>query len=194
MKKHVMPFLLAVWPYLLVLLILPLAWLPEEALEDFLYQMEMGGSSDVLTTWVSSGLWIFLAVLFIGNVIYALCCKDLTALELARWDFIIKLAHIPVYVVVFLLCMLFVIAIAVPAVLMMVLMIVPMMFLFDLIMMLTSSCYGFRALRKAKQEGLVDKKWARLHTILHWFFVTDVISAFLVWRKLRLAEHTHTEA
>ena len=177
MKKHMPPFLLAAWPYLLLVLLLSLTPILEEAGESAQY--------DLLVTCLSVAFQLFMVALFIGNAVYALRSKQLTALELARWDFIIKLCHIPVYVLLFLFALLMLIAIAVPAVLMMVIVMIPMIFLFDLVLMLTSSCYGFRALRMAKQEGLVDKKWARRHMIAHCFFVADVISAFLVWRRLK---------
>lgn len=203
MKKHIPPFLLAVWPYLFVLLGL----IPEEqydALLGWLTQMSellalritalLGSPNDferasVVLEYIIGvcGIISFIGVfcLFLATILYPLRSKQLTALELARWDFIIKLCHIPVYVLLFLFALLMLIAIAVPAVLMMVIVMIPTIFLFDLILMLTSSCYGFRALRIVKQEGLVDKKWARRHTIAHCFFVADVISAYLVWRRLK---------
>ena len=128
---------------------------------------------------------ICILCMLLGTILYPLRTKSLTALELARWDFIIKLCHIPMFVVVFALCLMSMISIAVPAIFMAVIIMIPGMFFFDLIQMLTSSCYGFRAIRKARQEGLVEKKWAVLHTILHCIFVADVISAFLVCRKLK---------
>ena len=179
MKKHIPPFLLAAWPYIFFALCWPLEWLLSE-----LPQQDTA-AEDLILTVGSAVFGISLLLLLVGNVISALRGKHLTAAELARWDLIIKLCHIPVYVVVFLFSLLALISIAVPAVLMMVVTLIPGMFFFDLVLMLTSSCYGFRALRMAKQEGIVDKKWARRHTIAHCFFVADVISAFLIRRKLR---------
>lgn len=179
MKRHIPPFLLAAWPYIFYALCWPLEWLLSE-----LPQQDTA-AEDLILTVASAVFGVSLLALLIGNVVYALRCKSLTADELARWDFIIKLCHIPVYVLLFLFSLLMLIAIAAPAVLMMTFVMIPTIFLFDLALMLISSCYGFRALRMAKQEGLVDKKWARRHTIAHCFFVADVISAFLIWRKLK---------
>lgn len=203
MKKHILPFLLAAWPYLFSLL----AFIPEErmdALLNWILQMSellalqlatlLGSPNDyerALAIWegVITVCGVIFSIGFFGlilaAILYPLRCKSLSALELARWDFIIKLCHIPVYVLVFLFCLLLLLAIAAPAVLMMALFGIPSLVFFDLVMMLTSSCYGFRALHMAKLEGIVDKKWATKHTIFHCIFVADVISAFLVWRRLR---------
>ena len=179
MKKHIPPFLLAACPYFFYLL----AWL-QAALSMGLAE-KYPSAGELAATIFSVQSLAAVPVLFITNVVYALRCKSLTAAELARWDFLIKLCHIPVYVVLFLFALLMLLAIAAPAVLMMALVLVPIIFIFDLTLLLTSSCYGFRALRIAKQEGLVDKKWARRHTIAHCIFVADVVSAFLVWRRLK---------
>lgn len=203
MKKHIPPFLLAAWPYLFVLLgLIPeerydalLGWLTQTS-ELLALQIAalLGSPNDferasVILEYIIGvcGIISFIGVfcLFLATILYPLRNKSLTALELARWDFIIKLCHIPVYVLLFVFALLMLIAIAVPAVLMMVIVMIPTIFLFDLFLMLTSSCYGFRALRMAKQEGLVDKKWARRMRLAHCFFIADVISAYLVWRRLK---------
>ena len=205
MKKHIPPLLQAVWPYLFMLL----CFIPEEWVEallcwisevPFLIALMIANlfgygqdfarietTMEVIITVVGIVFWVCSFCVLLRAILYPLRTKSLTALELARWDLIIKLCHIPVYVFLFLFSLLILLAIAAPAVLMMALFGIPSIIVMELVMMLTSSCYGFRALRKARQEGLADKKWATIHTIAHCIFVLDVISAFLVWKRLKAA-------
>lgn len=192
MKKHIMPLLFGFWPYLFALL----ALIPEEWIDTLVsvtgialgMLVQTLGSVEACERFVTVCgivLVVLFCVLVLAGILYPLRTKSLTMRELARWDLIIKLAHIPVYVVLFLFAMLMLLSIAAPAVFMMALISVPIIFFFHLALMLNSSCYGFRALYMAKQDGLVDKKWANRHIIAHCFFVSDVISAFLIWRKLK---------
>lgn len=166
MKKHILPFLLAIWPYLFFLF--PLLPNPESTASAF-----------ALTYCALT------ALVYLANIFFAVRSRALSIRELARWNLIIKICHIPFFILVMFLGMLLALAVVAPAVLMMAVMVIPVLVLVDALLMLTSSCYGFRALRMAKLEGIVDKKWAMKHTIFHCIFVADVISAFLVWRRLR---------
>ena len=166
MKKYILPILLAVWPYLFFL---PCLFPDSEACIEAFALIYCGAT----------------ILVYLANAIFAFRSRDLQTQDLARWDLIIKLCHIPFYILVMLVGCLLALAIVAPAVLFMAVMVIPVLVFVDVLLMLTSSCYGFRALRKARQEGLVDKKWATIHTIAHCIFVADVISAFLLWRKLK---------
>ena len=55
----------------------------------------------------------------------------------------------------------------------------------DGILLITSSMYGVNAIRKARKKGLITKKYAAVHTVFHYLFVLDVISAVMVYGKIR---------
>ena len=89
-----------------------------------------------------------------GNAVY----------RLAFFDMLVKLLRIPFYLLVFLAGVL--------------------MFMAYLLLMITSSMYGVSALVRAVRQGKVSKRYAVVHGILHFLFVTDVISAICVFVKM----------
>lgn len=169
MKKRILPILLAIWPYLFFLF--PLLPNPESTASAF-----------ALTYCALT------AVVYLTNICFVFRSRALSIRELARWNLIIKVCHIPFFILVMLVGALLALAVVAPAVLMMAVMVIPVLVLVDVLLMLTSSCYGFRALRRAEAEGLIPRSFALRHTAAHCFFVADVISAFLVWKKLRILE------
>lgn len=52
--------------------------------------------------------------------------------------------------------------------------------------MLTSSAYGINAVARAKQKGSISTGFLVLNIIMHLLFVTDVISAVIVFVKLKM--------
>ena len=170
MKKYLAPLSLALCPYCFLLLaLIPDAWIEN------------------LPAAVFFGLLAIQLVIVVCNIRFVLKTAALTPAVLAKWGLLIKLAHLPYYLAVFALCLMLLIAIAVPAFMMAVLFFVPWAVITDVILMLTSSCYGFSAIRRAKSDGSLEPGAALRHTVAHCIFVADVISAFLLWRKLRKA-------
>ena len=167
MKKYLAPLSLALCPYGFLLLGL----IPESRIED-------------LTALVFFGLLVMQLAIVVCNIRYVRNSES-APVELAKWELLIKLAHLPYYLAVFAICLMLLIAIAVPAFMMAVLFFVPWAVITDVILMLTSSCYGFSAIRRAKSEGTLPPGAALRHTVAHCIFVADVISAFLLWRKLK---------
>lgn len=92
--------------------------------------------------------------------------------------------HIPFYLMVFSVGVLMVMAMVVPALVFVSPFITFMLYLVDLLFTITSSMYGASALVKAVRQGKVSKKYAVVHGILHFLFVTDVISAVCVFVKM----------
>ena len=168
MKKYLAPLTLALCPYLF----LPLELIPESLTYVFMLPL-----SFVLLAVQIRIIWI--------NFRYPWKTDELTPVELAKWDFLIKLAHIPYFLMIFFMCLMFLIAIAVPAITMAAFTMIPWAVLTDVVLMLTSSCYGFSAIRRAKSAGSLEPGAALRHTVAHCIFVADVISAFLLWRKLK---------
>ena len=166
MKKYILPILLAVWPYLFFLFGL---FIDSEASTEAFALIYCGAT----------------VLVYLANAIFAFRSRDLQIRDLARWDLIIKLCHIPFYIFVMLVGCLLALAIVAPAVLFMAVMVIPVLVFVDVLLMLTSSCYGFSAIRRARAAGDLDTGCAIRHTIAHCIFVADVISAFLLWRKLK---------
>ena len=92
--------------------------------------------------------------------------------DLARWNLWIKLFLIPVYLFVAFFAM------GVPLA-------VPFLVLFDALLLLTSSGYGFRAVVRAEKEEQISKTLCFLLFLCHFCFVLDVVAAFVLQRKLK---------
>lgn len=168
MKKYLAPLSLALCPYgFLLLALIPDAWIENLPMAVFF------------------GLLALQLVIVVYNIRFVLKTAALTPVVLAKWELLIKLGHLPYYLAVFAICLILLIAIAVPAFMMAVLFFVPWAVITDVILMLTSSCYGFSAIRRAKSAGSLEPGAALRHTVAHCIFVADVISAFLLWRKLK---------
>lgn len=109
--------------------------------------------------------------ILIGNV-YCACFMAWDTKALARWNFRLKLLLIPVYLFVF------VFAIGVPLV-------IPFLFLFDAVLLLTSSAYGLRALVRGKKERQIEGGAFVGLMLGHLCFVTDVIAAVKLHQRLK---------
>ncbi len=163
MKKPILPILAGLWPYLLVGTFLYLIWFTPEALRDV------------------SPVLILFAVVLLGPVLGVVCLLvglrsgAVSPAQLSGWSLAVKLAHIPFYVAVFLLTFL-----AVPLA-------APFFLLLDIMTLCTSSGLGIAAILRARREGVVKTGWAITHCFAHCIFAADVISAFLVRKRLRIA-------
>ena len=166
MKKRILPILAGLWPYLLVGTFLMFMWF----------------TPDVLAS-VNPVLILFGMVLLgpaLGTVFLLLDLKSrmLSPVLLAKWNLTAKLIHIPFYIVMFLLGFLVAPLAA------------PFFFILDVMALCTSSGIGIAAILRARREDGASTGWALLHIALHCFFVTDVLSAFLVRKRLRTAVYS----
>lgn len=165
--KKILPCILLVWPYLF-----------------FLY-LKLWGGSDGMIVFLGGYTFLTVAVylLNIGNA--CLYRGENAPYELAFWDMVIKLVHIPFYVLVFFIGLVVLMASVVPALLFISPMMVFCLFLIDLFLMITSSMYGVNALVRAGKQGDVSSGYVLVHVVLHFIMVLDVISAVLVFFRLR---------
>ena len=108
----------------------------------------------------------------IVTLVLGLIGPDHTAGELARQSLRIKLTHMLFYILLFLAFWVLPVAVA-------------LFFLFDAMALIVSSSFGIAAILRARKEGRLTTGRAIGHIIAHCFFVADVISAFLLWRKLK---------
>lgn len=164
--KNVPPILLILWPYLIIL--------------SFLFPNE-----DMLTLFLNIYLLLTFPV-YLLNILYTCTYKAEDALtHLAIWNMIIKLAHIPFYGLVFLLGACMMLTMVVPALALVAPLAALLLMIVDLLLMLTSSAYGIRVLIRARKLHLISEGFLLIHLICHFCFVADVISAFIMRRKLK---------
>ena len=169
-KKAFFPILLAVWPYISVILLYLLAEV-----------------SDKLYWLIFAAIVISTVVIYTLNIINACTHKNERADEqLAFWDMLVKLIHIPFYLGVFFIGVVFLLAMVVPMFVMVSPLIVIMLAVIDFFLMLTSSAYGINAVARARQKGSISTGFLVLNIIMHLLFVTDVISAVIVFVKLKM--------
>ena len=106
--------------------------------------------------------------------------KQQSALGMARINMVIKLIHIPAYLVIFIMGLLsFVTIFTMPFAL--------FFFLFDCMTIFLTGLIGASGILKGFREEKVSKESANIHGILQFLFCIDVISAIIIHRKIRLA-------
>ena len=161
MKKPILPVLALLAPYLMIAAFLCVIHFTPELLQ------------------IVSPLLVYFLILMLGPVLgltellVGLCSKALSPARLAKWDLIVKLAHIPFYCIIFLLAFL-----AMP-------LFAPFFFLLDCAVLLVGPGFGIAAILRACRDGQLSIGAALLFGITHLIFVVDVLSAFLLWRRLR---------
>ncbi len=168
--KKVLPVSLLIWPYLCLI------------------PFGIASENDDLSGLLIRAYMALTVVVYLLNIISACTDRSEDAYgRLAFWDMLMKIAHIPFYVVVFGLGVLLLFTIVVPAMIFVTPFMVGMLVVVDLLLMITTSLYGVNALFRAWRKGLISGKYAVIHIVMHCFFVTDVISAVMIYFKLRKA-------
>ncbi|MGN0999021.1 MAG: hypothetical protein ACI4PO_05665 [Faecousia sp.] len=126
-------------------------------------------------------------VVYIVSILYVFLSKEKDGgCRLAFWNMVIKLAHIPFYGILFAVgAGLTIASIGFLVPLLVLPMALGILALIDYLLLITSSMYGINALRRAKQKGTVSTAFVVVNGILHFFFVADVISAIVVYCRLR---------
>ena len=127
-------------------------------------------------------------VLYILNIINA-CTHKIEELEQsAFWNMLVKLVHIPFYMVMFVIGLGVLATSWLPGLIFFTPFIVMMFVVVDYCLTVTSSSYGINVLIRARKEGALSTKFMALHLVMHLCFVLDVISAISVFVKLRKAK------
>ena len=163
--KKFFPIMLIVFPYLLISPILISIF---EHLNSI--QLLSSNADRIISRLFPWSILVYLLFL-VCYLLYAVFSKA-SAKSLAFWNMVVKLCHIPFYIFIFIFGIGVMIAI-------------PMLWLIDVILMVTSSAFGISALVHAKREGRVTTAFTLINLVCHFLFVADVISAILVYRKLR---------
>lgn len=159
MKKRLLPLLAALAPYLMV--------------SAFLFVIRF--TPELLS--LVSPLLLYGLILSLGPALGVVCLvfglRSASPALAAKWNLFVKLTHIPFYIVILLLSFWVMPLFA------------PFFFFLDAAVLLLSSGFGIAAALRARKEGQAATGWAVLHILLHCCFVLDVISAFLIRKKLR---------
>lgn len=120
---------------------------------------------------------IFFGVVLV-NLLWALLAVRLgfSARQLVFWNLLLKLCHIPFYLLVFAVGLLLNV---------MIIPLLPFLALMDYLLLLSSSLYGVRGLWLARRQGRLSLPAAGICTALQFFFCLDVVCAVYSWLRLR---------
>lgn len=164
--RKALPIVLMVWPYLLL---------------GVLYLFSLLESD--------TALLVFYIYCALTAAVYALniwnACTLREEKQLARWSMAIKLVHIPFYLLVFCVGVVFAGAMVVPALLFISPFIILLLAAGDWLLLMTGSVYGISAAVQAAARGRIPKADAIVCGVLHCFFVLDVVGAVLLFCRLR---------
>ena len=84
------------------------------------------------------------------------------------WCMLLKICNIPVFLLIFIITLgLFVVIIP----------LIPLLFIFDCFLLLSTSMYGISGLIKCRKEGRISAKVMTVNIILQFLFCADVLSA-----------------
>ena len=164
MKYKIMPLLSLIIPYLLFPILFVLRFFPD--------------LGETVVFGVPIILWTILLLLPLTLLYLWFTRKRLPVQNSVYWNFVLKLGLIPFSLLFFLLC------IFLP-------LIVPVVLVFDVVLMLTSSAYGIRSMHHLWRTGKISTKFFLFNCILHLMFVADVISAVILYSKFKHMEITN---
>ena len=108
-----------------------------------------------------------------------------TAKELSFWGMIIKLVHMPFYVVVAILAMIAIVSMFMDPTAGGMTFTLFFMVLLGLIFMITSSTYCAKALSEAKDIKVIKKETAMLLGTTSFIMFADVICAIIIYSKIK---------
>ncbi len=156
-KKRFFPITLAVWPYLYTVLL-----------------FAFPTTNETLSELILWGGMAFTFAFYISHIIYACICKgEDSYYDLAFWNMLLKLIHIPFYVVVFLVGVFFLLAAVVPVFTFVAPVLIFFLFLADVFLMITSSMYGVNALIRTGRKQTVSKTYLVINIILKFLILMD---------------------
>lgn len=166
--RKILPILMMVWPYVFVVLLF------------------IGGNNETRMEIAVNMDFTLTAMVIVFNVINAFTYKGKNAdIELARWGMWIKIAHIPFYLFVLMVVLLMVVVSVVPAMIFITPFVIVCLVVVAFCLMLTTSLYGACAMFQGVRRGNMSIVCAVVNIVLHCMFVTDTISAIIIFFKLR---------
>ena len=124
--------------------------------------------------------WVAALVMTIRQIVRAVRQED-SAAALAKANMILKLIHIPVYVGIFLMGLALSVTILFAVILLLVVL--------DLMAIALSGLVGCAAVVRGQAEGHLTRTQAITFGVLQFVFCLDVISAVVLWLKLRTSSN-----
>ncbi len=171
MKKHILP---------LLLLLMPFAYF---AVSIYIAQNQTGGTGSLLPFLL---IWIFLfLVFFVSGVAFVsikVIRKEKSGFFLL-WNMVLKLCHIPIYILIFLFAMIFVVSSGGIGIVL-----VPIFMVFDYMLLIVTSIYGIGGIVQAKREGFLSTGAAAALGILSFFFCADVICSIVAFCNVKVKQ------
>lgn len=159
-------------------------WAPIDALSSGVGETEDTGDTTALV-WSA-------AVLITGAANVLNACLDSgegSPRRLAFWDMLLKLCTIPFFLFVFAAGFTMSLALAVvPGMIIAAPMLVVILAVIDYGLVLFTSSYGFAAAARARSHGLITDTSATVLTVLHVFFITDVVAAIILYVMVRTTD------
>ena len=126
---------------------------------------------------LSAGLILFAAVMLLG-ALYAFFLPRIGygGDQILFWCMLLKILNIPVFLLIFIVALgLFVVIIP----------LIPLLFLFDYLLLLATSMHGVNGLLKCRKEKRLSAKAVGVNIILQFIFCADVFSAIYCYFKVR---------
>lgn len=169
-KKRVLPILLIIIPYVCIISYVA------GAVIAIINETMVTGIFEV-AVFIPLGALI---VIGIANAVYAILMvrHGTPSHELLFWDMLLKLCHIPFYVLIFIFG---VVMVLVPMGFLTAFLLIPL----DYSILLSSSVYGICGLVQARRENRLSERAAVVNGVLHFLFCADVVSAVYSYWKGR---------
>lgn len=187
MKKYLLLTPLALFPYL-ILLSMYLIFFQYELLAYIEHLLIMEGFY-IPIVFIILGMLLFLWLLsFVFLFVFSHCCskQENGLLELARSNLVVKLIHIPAYLIIFILgiiCLITVFTIGFSLA----------FIIFDCMTIFLTGMLGLCAILRGRSHGLFYGKRTIFFAVLQFLFCLDIVGAILLYRKVR-ATQVNTQA
>lgn len=139
----------------------------------FLFGMYMAENLQLL----SIGLIAF-GIIMVFGAVYAffLLRMGFTGKQILFWSMLLKICNIPIFLFIFAVG-LFLFVVIIP--------LIPLLVLFDLFLLLSTSMYGINGIIQCGKEGCLSKKEAIINIVLHFIFCADVFSSIYCYIRSR---------
>lgn len=166
-----------------------LCCLPYILLVQVVYNVFTYTEDNVEDPLITMPVMIVVCAIIILNIIYAIvmCRGPESAKTIAFWNLVVKVAHIPFYVIVFIIGILGALLGLIPVPFMFFIGITVVFFLFlgDFIVLFSTVSYGIAASLSGYKSGFLSQKEAVGYSVMHFFFCLDVIAAILMYFKIK---------
>lgn len=131
----------------------------------FLFGMYMAENLELL----SIGLLAFGIIMLFGSVYaFFLPRMGFSGKQILFWSMLLKICNIPIFLFIFSIG-LFLFVVIIPF--------IPILFLFDLFLLLSTSMYGINGIIQCGKEKCLSKKAVIINIVLHFIFCADVFSS-----------------